>query len=58
MIAILQQGQGLIGLALILLFVWMLSEDRKARPTWRWIGGAVLLQIIIALLIVRVPLIW
>ncbi len=58
MIGILQQGQGLIGLSLILLFVWLLSENRQARPSWKWIGGAVLLQFAIALVIVRVPFVW
>ncbi|MEH6660960.1 MAG: nucleoside transporter C-terminal domain-containing protein [Parasphingorhabdus sp.] len=58
MIGILQQGQGLIGLTLILLFVWLLSENRQARPSWKWIGGALLLQFAIALVIVRVPFVW
>jgi CNT family concentrative nucleoside transporter len=58
MIAILQQGQGLIGLTLILLFVWAISENRKDRPSWKWIGGALLLQLTIALVIVRVPFVW
>ncbi|MEJ6676480.1 Na+ dependent nucleoside transporter N-terminal domain-containing protein, partial [Parasphingorhabdus sp.] len=49
MIDILQQGQGLIGLSLILVFVWLLSENRQARPSWKWIGGALLLQFTIAL---------
>ncbi len=54
----LQQGQGLIGIVLVLLLAWGLSEDRKARPGWRWIGGAVLLQIIMALVATRVPFVW
>ena len=58
MVAQLQQGQGLIGIALVLLLAWGLSEDRKARPGWRWIGGAVLLQIILALVATRVPFVW
>lgn len=58
MIGALQQGQGLIGLSLILLFVWLLSENRQARPSWKWIGGALLLQFAIALVIVRVPFVW
>ena len=58
MIGILQQGQGLIGLTLILLFVWAISESRKDRPSWKWIGGALLLQFTIALVIVRVPFVW
>jgi CNT family concentrative nucleoside transporter len=58
MMAILQQGQGLIGLSLILLFVWLMSENRQARPSWKWIGGALALQFAIALVIVRVPFVW
>jgi len=50
--------QGLIGIALILGIAWGLSEDRRARPSWRWIIGALALQIGIALVVVRVPLIW
>lgn len=50
--------QGLIGIAAILLAAWALSEDRQARPGWRWIGGALLLQLVIAVVVTRVPLIW
>ena len=50
--------QGLIGIAAILLTAWALSEDRQARPGWRWIGGALLLQLAIAVVVTRVPLIW
>ncbi len=49
---------GLIGLAAILLLAWGLSEDRAARPSWRWIGGALLLQFAIALVVTRVPFVW
>lgn len=52
------QGQGLIGLALILMLAWGLSEDRRARPSWRWIAGAVVMQIAIALVITRAPVVW
>ena len=58
MIDFLQQGQGLIGLTLILLFAWAISENRQERPSWKWIGGALLLQLTIALVIVRVPFVW
>lgn len=54
----LAQGQGLIGISLILLLCWLISEDRAARPHWRWIGAALLAQIGLALLVVRVPFIW
>ena len=50
--------QGLIGITLILAIAWGLSEDCRARPSWRWILGALALQIGIALVVVRVPLIW
>jgi len=50
--------QGLVGLLFVLLVAWALSESRSSRPSFRWIGGAVALQIVIALAIVRVPIIW
>ena len=56
--AILQQGQGLIGITFVLLLAWGLSEDRAARPSWRWLFGALFLQIAIALAVTRVPIIW
>ncbi|MCY7280947.1 MAG: nucleoside:proton symporter [Sphingomonas bacterium] len=56
--AIIQQLQGLIGIALLVLFAWGLSENRSARPSMRWIGAALLLQLGLAILIVRVPYVW
>ena len=56
--AMLAQLQGLIGIAVILLMAWGFSEQRKAFPGWRWVAGALLLQILIALVIVRVPFVW
>ncbi|MFC3101728.1 NupC/NupG family nucleoside CNT transporter [Altererythrobacter lauratis] len=56
--AAVQNLQGLIGLAAILLIAWSLSEDRRARPGWRWIAGALLLQVAIALVVTRVPFVW
>ncbi len=58
MIEALIHFQGLIGLLFVLLVAWVLSESRSGRPSLRWIGGAVALQIVIALAIVRVPFIW
>lgn len=58
MIDIFRQGQGLIGLIAILLFCWGMSENRGARPGWKWVAGALGLQVAIALVIVRVPLVW
>lgn len=56
--AALQNLQGLIGIAAILLLAWAVSERRGARPGWRWIGGALLLQLVLALIVTRVPVIW
>ncbi|WP_374127895.1 NupC/NupG family nucleoside CNT transporter [Sphingomonas sp. 28-62-11] len=50
--------QGLIGIALLLGLAWALSEDRRAVPGWRWIAGALAMQIGIAVVVVRVPVIW
>ena len=50
--------QGLVGLTAILLLAWLLSEDRRARPGWRWIGGALLLQLAIAFTVTRIPFVW
>ncbi len=52
------QFRGLLGIALMVLLAWVISEDRSARPTWRWIAGALTLQAGLALLIVRVPFVW
>ncbi len=56
--AVLQNLQGLIGLAAILALAWLLSEDRANRPRWRWIAGALVMQLAIALVVTRVPFIW
>ena len=56
--AAMQNLQGLIGIAALIFLAWALSEDRKARPGWRWIGGALLLQVAIALVVTRVPFVW
>jgi CNT family concentrative nucleoside transporter len=42
---------GLIGLA------WLLSEDRKAL-NWRWTLSAVLIQIVLALAILKIDFVW
>ena len=50
--------QGLLGLAAILGCAWLLSERRASLPRARWIAGALLLQFVLAVVVVRVPLIW
>ena len=52
------QFRGLVGIALLVLFAWVLSENRAERPSWRWIVGALALQAGLAVLIVRVPFVW
>jgi len=46
--------QGLTGIAGLLLLAWIFSEDRKAIP-WRAIGSGLALQIVLALLLVKLP---
>lgn len=55
---IITQAQGLIGLSLILALAFGLSENRRARPSWRWIAGALLLQVAVALIITQAPVVW
>ncbi len=55
---LLAQGQGIVGIAALLLVGWTLSENRAAVPSWRWIGGAVLMQVGVALVITRAPFVW
>ncbi|MEP5938442.1 MAG: nucleoside transporter C-terminal domain-containing protein [Erythrobacter sp.] len=52
------QFRGVIGIAVLLLLVWAVSENRSERPQWRWIGGAVALQFAIAIIVTRVPWVW
>ena len=52
------QTRGLAGIAVLLGIAWGFSEDRGARPSWRWIAGALALQGGLALVILRVPLVW
>ena len=55
---LIDQFRGLVGIALLVLFAWVLSENRAERPSWRWIVGALALQAGLAVLIVRVPFVW
>ncbi len=50
--------QSAVGLAVIVGLAWSMSENRRAVPSWRWIGGALLLQLVLAIVVLRVPLIW
>ena len=50
--------RGLIGIALIILLAWGLSEQRSARPSLRWIAGALFLQAALCALVIRVPFVW
>lgn len=52
------QFRGIFGIALLVGIAWGLSEDRAARPSLAWIAGALGLQLVLALLIVRVPFVW
>jgi CNT family concentrative nucleoside transporter len=52
------QLRGVIGLAVLLALAWAFSENRKSLPGWRWMLGALALQGLLAVLIVRVPAVW
>ncbi len=52
------QLRGLIGLAVLLVLAWAFSENRRAHPGWRWMLGALALQGLLAVLILRVPAVW
>jgi CNT family concentrative nucleoside transporter len=52
------QFRGVIGILVLLGIAWTLSENRAGHPGWRWIAGALALQGLLAVLIVRVPVVW
>lgn len=52
------QLRGIIGIAVLMGLAWAFSENRKGLPGWRWIAGAIVLQGLLAVLIVRVPAVW
>jgi CNT family concentrative nucleoside transporter len=52
------QLRGIIGIAVLMGLAWAVSENRRALPGWRWIAGALALQGLLAVLIVRVPAVW
>lgn len=46
--------QGMVGLAVFLAIAWVVSEDRRAVP-WRVIVAGLLLQVALALLLIKLP---
>lgn len=50
--------RGIIGIAVLMGLAWAFSENRRSLPGWRWIAGALALQGLLAVLIVRVPAVW
>lgn len=55
---LLDQLRGALGIAVLLGLAWALSDNRHGHPGWRWITGALALQGLLAMLIVRVPFVW
>ncbi|HXP97272.1 MAG TPA: Na+ dependent nucleoside transporter N-terminal domain-containing protein, partial [Telmatospirillum sp.] len=47
-------GQGLLGMAGLLALAWLISEDRRSIP-WKTVFGGLLLQLMLALLLLKVP---
>ncbi|MEM6908975.1 MAG: nucleoside transporter C-terminal domain-containing protein [Pseudomonadota bacterium] len=52
------QMRGVLGIGVLLGIAWALSEDRAGKPGWRWILGALALQGLLAIAVVRVPFVW
>ena len=52
------QFRGIIGIAVLMGLAWVVSENRRCLPGWRWIAGALVMQGLLAVLIVRVPMVW
>jgi concentrative nucleoside transporter, CNT family len=52
------QLRGVIGLGALLGLAWAFSEDRARLPGWRWMLGALAVQGLLAVVIVRVPMVW
>lgn len=52
------QFRGIIGLAVLVGLAWAFSENRARHPGRRWMAGALALQGLLAVLIVRVPFVW
>ncbi len=47
-------GQGLLGMAGLLAGAWAISEERRSIP-WRTVAGGLILQLVLALLLLKVP---
>jgi CNT family concentrative nucleoside transporter len=52
------QFRGIIGIAVLMGLAWAVSENRRGHPGWKWIAGALLMQGLLAVVIVRVPVVW
>ena len=52
------QLRGIIGIAVLMGLAWAFSENRRGHPGWRWNAGAIVLQGLLAVLILRVPAVW
>jgi CNT family concentrative nucleoside transporter len=57
-VEVFDQLRGIIGIAVLMGLAWAFSENRRGLPGWRWILGALALQGVLAVLIVRVPAVW
>ncbi len=49
--------QPLLGLAALVGIAWAFSEDRSAF-SWRWVAGAIGLQLVLAFVFAHVPVLW
>jgi len=47
----------LTGLVALIGLTWLMSEDRN-KVSWRWVGGAVSIQVILAAIVLNIPIVW
>ncbi|MEZ5499622.1 MAG: nucleoside transporter C-terminal domain-containing protein [Steroidobacteraceae bacterium] len=47
--------QGVLGIAAIVGLCWAVSENRRGMPSWRWLGTALLIQLVVAVTLLRIP---
>ncbi len=50
--------QSCLGLAALLLVAMTLSENRRQLPSWRWMAGAIAMQLLLGTVILLVPAVW
>ncbi len=58
MAELLPRLQSCLGIAAVLAIAWALSDNRRSLPPWRWMLGAIALQLAVGVVILLVPAVW